>query len=94
MSRSGTSTRNSRPRSTDFYDDAKESLWAELTPEFINAIPDVVPVRTLSKDRNDYIAHPSTGETLSPESLAALESFGGDRGGPTCPRARSSSPTA
>ena len=49
------------------YDDAKKSLWAELTPEFIAAIPDVVPVRTLSKDRNDYIAHPSTGEALSPE---------------------------
>jgi ethanolamine ammonia-lyase large subunit len=55
------------------YDDAKESLWTELTPEFINAIPDVLPVRTLSKDRNDYIAHPSTGETLSPPSMAALE---------------------
>ena len=75
------------------YDDAKKSLWAELTPEFISAIPDVLRVRTLSKDRNDYIAHPSTGETLSPESMAALERLRG-RGGPTCPRARSSSPTA
>ena len=34
-----------------------------------------MPVRTLSKDRNDYIAHPSTGETLSPESMATLEGF-------------------
>jgi ethanolamine ammonia-lyase large subunit len=57
------------------YDDAKKSLWAELTPEFISAIPGVLPVRTLSNDRNDYIAHPSTGETLSPESMAALESL-------------------
>jgi ethanolamine ammonia-lyase large subunit len=57
------------------YDDAKLSLWAELTPEFIAAIPDVVPVRTLSKDRNDYIAHPGTGETLSPEALAAIETI-------------------
>jgi ethanolamine ammonia-lyase large subunit len=55
------------------YDDAKLSLWAELTPEFIAAIPDVVPVRTLSKDRNDYIAHPGTGETLSPEAIAEIE---------------------
>ncbi|WP_341486776.1 ethanolamine ammonia-lyase [Pararhizobium sp. A13] len=55
------------------YDDAKQSLWAELTPEFVAAIPDVVPVRTLSKDRNDYIAHPSTGETLSPEAIAEIE---------------------
>ncbi|WP_331371276.1 ethanolamine ammonia-lyase [Sinorhizobium chiapasense] len=55
------------------YDDAKQSLWAELTPEFIAAVPDVVPVRTLSKDRNDYIAHPNTGETLSPEAIAEIE---------------------
>lgn len=62
------------------YDDAKESLWAELTPEFIDAIPDVLPVRTLSRDRNDYIAHPSTGETLSPDSMATLESLRGSWG--------------
>ncbi|MBL0373991.1 ethanolamine ammonia-lyase subunit EutB [Rhizobium sp. KVB221] len=55
------------------YDDAKQSLWAELTPDFIAAVPNVVPVRTLSKDRNDYIAHPTTGEALSPEALAAIE---------------------
>ena len=60
-------------RVNELYDDAKISLWAELTPGFIGAIPDVVPVRTLSKDRNDYIAHPSTGEALSPESIAVLE---------------------
>ena len=58
---------------TALYDDAKQSLWAELTPQFITTIPSVVPVRTLSKDRNDYIAHPNTGEILSPESIAVLE---------------------
>jgi ethanolamine ammonia-lyase large subunit len=57
----------------ELYDDAKKSLWAELTPEFISSIPGVVPVRTLSRDRNDYIAHPNTGEVLSPESMASLE---------------------
>ncbi|MDR6757875.1 ethanolamine ammonia-lyase large subunit [Mycoplana sp. BE70] len=55
------------------YDDAKLSLWAELTPAFIAAVPDVVPVRTLSKDRNDYIAHPNTGEILSPEAVREIE---------------------
>jgi ethanolamine ammonia-lyase large subunit len=54
------------------YDDAKKSLWTELTPGFIEAVPNVLPVRTQSKDRNDYIAHPPTGEILDPESLAAL----------------------
>ncbi|MBB3980326.1 ethanolamine ammonia-lyase large subunit [Rhizobium azooxidifex] len=57
------------------YDDAKQSLWAELTPEFIAAVPDVVPVRTLSKDRNDFIAHPNTGEMLSPEAIRAIEAI-------------------
>ena len=55
------------------YQDAKKSLWAELTPEFIKTIPNAVQVRTLSKDREDYIAHPATGEKLSPESVATLE---------------------
>ena len=58
---------------TALYEDAKESLWAEFTPEFVKTIPNAVPVRTLSKDREDYIAHPATGEKLSPESVATLE---------------------
>jgi ethanolamine ammonia-lyase large subunit len=65
----------------DLYNDAKTSLWAELTPDFITTIPGVVPIRTLSKDRNDYIAHPPSGETLSPEAIAVLagmrDSWGG-----------------
>jgi ethanolamine ammonia-lyase large subunit len=56
----------------NLYDDAKKSLWTELTPGFVNAIPNVLPVRTQSKDRNDYIAHPPTGEILDTESLAAI----------------------
>ncbi len=55
------------------YDDAKLSLWAELTPEFITTVPNVVPVHTLSKDRNDYIAHPTTGEALSPAAIGDIE---------------------
>ncbi|SDA99384.1 ethanolamine ammonia-lyase [Sinorhizobium sp. NFACC03] len=57
------------------YDDAKQSLWAELTPEFAAGVPNVVPVRTLSKDRNDFIAHPNTGEGLNSEAVAAIETL-------------------
>jgi ethanolamine ammonia-lyase large subunit len=64
---------NLAARVKDLYDDAKKSLWAEFTREFITAVPAVVAVNTLSKDRNDYIAHPNTGEMLSQESIAALE---------------------
>ncbi|MBW9117406.1 ethanolamine ammonia-lyase [Rhizobium cauense] len=55
------------------YDDAKLSLWAELTPDFVATVPSAVPIHTLSADRNDYIAHPTTGETLSPEAIRDLE---------------------
>jgi ethanolamine ammonia-lyase large subunit len=57
------------------YADAKSSLWAELTPEFVAAVPSVLTVSTLSKDRNDYIAHPPTGEALSPDSIRKLEAL-------------------
>ncbi len=56
-----------------YYDDAKKCLWAELTPEFAKSIPNVLRVKTLSNDRNDYILHPPTGEQLSPESVAEIE---------------------
>jgi ethanolamine ammonia-lyase large subunit len=56
-----------------YYDDAKISLKAELSPVFVKTIPNAVPVSTLSKDREDYILHPASGEKLSPESVAGLE---------------------
>jgi len=55
------------------YEDAKVSLWAEFTPEFIRTIPNAVTITTNSKDREDYVAHPPTGEELSPASIASLE---------------------
>jgi ethanolamine ammonia-lyase large subunit len=55
------------------YDDAKKSLWTEFTPEFIKTIPNALPVKTLSKDREDYIVRPASGEQLSPESIAEIE---------------------
>ena len=58
---------------TSYYDDAKISLRSELTPVFIKTIPNAMQVSTLSKDREDYILHPASGEKLSPESVAALE---------------------
>lgn len=59
------------------YEDAKKSLWSELTPSFIATIPNVVEVRTLSKNREDYIAHPATGEKLSRDSITTLERLRG-----------------
>jgi ethanolamine ammonia-lyase large subunit len=54
------------------YDDAKLSIWAELTPEFIDAIPNSLRLATLSSNRADYILHPTTGERLDEPSVTSL----------------------
>ncbi len=55
------------------YDDAKVSLWVEYTPEFVATIPNTVSIATNSADREDFIAHPSTGEELNEAAVATLE---------------------
>lgn len=55
------------------YDDAKVSLWTELNSEDIQAIPDALTLRTLSKDRKDYVYHPTTGENLHQSSIMVLQ---------------------
>jgi len=42
----------------ELYDDAKVSLVAEYNPAFIQSIPNNLPLKTLSKDRDNYILHP------------------------------------
>jgi ethanolamine ammonia-lyase large subunit len=54
------------------YEDAKESLWAELNPRFLAQIPNHIRCATRSTSRTDYILHPATGESLSDDSQAAL----------------------
>jgi ethanolamine ammonia-lyase large subunit len=54
------------------YEDAKESLWAELDSQFIAQIPNHVRCATRSTNRTDYILHPATGEKLSDDSLGKL----------------------
>jgi ethanolamine ammonia-lyase large subunit len=57
----------------DNYDNAKIALWSEFSQEFIDTIPNAVIVSTTSKDREEYVAHPPTGEKLSPAAVATLE---------------------
>lgn len=54
------------------YVDAKKSLLVELTPEFTRQVPDALALQTKSRDRDDYILHPATGEQLSDDSLTAI----------------------
>ena len=55
------------------YADAKKCLWEETPSQFGKYLPHGIAVSTLSKDRKDYIYHPQSGETLSRDSIYALE---------------------
>ncbi|MCA9116093.1 MAG: ethanolamine ammonia-lyase subunit EutB [Planctomycetaceae bacterium] len=57
------------------YADAKQSIRAELTDEFVATVPAVTRLATRSVDRDDYILHPVSGEQLAEpaeQSVAAL----------------------
>jgi ethanolamine ammonia-lyase large subunit len=54
------------------YDDAKASLWAELSDEFLAGIPQAVFVSSRSTSRENYILRPASGEQLNDVSLQEL----------------------
>lgn len=54
------------------YEDAKSCIYAALPASFPATLASPVPVATRSRDREDYILHPPTGETLNDASLARL----------------------
>ena len=55
------------------YEDAKQCIWKEWEPTFVQQIPNVVLLSTRSSNRSDYILHPATGEYLSEDSRQRLE---------------------
>lgn len=55
------------------YDDAKTSLWTEMSDEFISTIPNSISIKTTATDREDYISSPSKGEVLSKDAIATLD---------------------
>lgn len=59
----------------NLYEDAKISIWSQMTPAFVASIPTAIPVSTQSKDRKDYVYHPETGEKISHESMIILENL-------------------
>ncbi|MBX3448441.1 MAG: ethanolamine ammonia-lyase subunit EutB [Planctomycetaceae bacterium] len=54
------------------YVDAKQSLWSELDAPFFDHYPGATLVATRSINREDYILHPTSGEHLNDESVAAI----------------------
>lgn len=63
------------------YEDAKLSIWAELPSNFASTLPAGVAMATQSRDREDYILHPPTGEILSEASVGAVEALAASHGG-------------
>jgi len=60
-------------RIRELYADAKKAIWTEFTPGFIKSVPDSVQLATLSKDRENYIVHPESGEKLNQQSIVTLQ---------------------
>ncbi|MFL5347321.1 MAG: ethanolamine ammonia-lyase subunit EutB [Hyalangium sp.] len=62
------------------YEDAKQGIWTELSPAFLETIPHAVMLRTEALDRRDYILHPVSGERLDADSVRVVESLRQRRG--------------
>lgn len=57
------------------YADAKKCLYAKLPADFTAQFAMALPVMTQSKDRDDYILHPPTGEVLDDASAMDVEAL-------------------
>jgi len=73
-----------RARVDAIYAQARQALYAVLDPNVIDAAaPRHVRARTRARDREDYLAHPASGESICDEDVAcirrALASAGGRR---------------
>ncbi len=57
----------------ELYEDAKVSIWTEMSPAFIASVTNKVGIKTRSEDRIDYVYHPASGEKLTSGAIEELE---------------------
>lgn len=57
----------------ELYTDAKYCLWTEWQSDYLASLSNAVILKSLSKDRIDYVYHPASGERLAPESIQAIQ---------------------
>ncbi|MCY3774485.1 MAG: ethanolamine ammonia-lyase subunit EutB [Candidatus Aminicenantes bacterium] len=69
-----------RQRIRYLYQDSKKCIRAELPEDFDTRLPSAIMVRSRSRDRNDYILHPPTGEELDAASASAIRRLAKARG--------------
>ena len=56
-------------------DDGKKMIYTVLPADYATKIAPAVAIMTNSKDRDDYILHPPSGEVISDPSIPALETL-------------------
>lgn len=54
------------------YEDARKSIWTELSSTFARSVSGATLLYTQSVDRKEYIYHPESGEKLSEDSVRKL----------------------
>ena len=69
-----------RQKIRHLYQDSKKCIRAELPKDFETRLPSAIMVRSRSRDRNDYILHPPTGEELDAPSRSIIRRLAKDRG--------------
>lgn len=69
-----------RQRVRYLYQDSKKCIRAELPKDFETRLPSAIMVKSRSRDRNDYILHPPTGEELDAASASAIRRLAKARG--------------
>ncbi|KAJ3445225.1 ethanolamine ammonia-lyase heavy chain [Anaeramoeba flamelloides] len=57
------------------YKDSRLCLFSKAKPEFFKKIDNLIKVKTLSKNQNDFILHPSSGEKLHLNSIQKIKQF-------------------
>jgi len=57
------------------YEDSRMCLHAEMPQDFARTISGAVAIGTTSRDRNDYILHPPTGEVLGRDAIRAVRAL-------------------
>ena len=71
-----------RARIDAIYAHARKALYARVDAGVVRAVsPHHIDVRTASRDREDYLAHPPSGESIRSEDAARIVSLIAARGG-------------
>lgn len=67
--------REVQERLEKIYNDAKKVIYENLASEFIESFSNRLVLHTEAVDREQYLIHPSSGESISRDSMVKLEDY-------------------